>query len=349
MATRIRVRADCDRASRSLTRRDFLRITGAGAAALVAGGTLKRSSPAEELSGDETPETVVKLLYESLSEEQRKAVVFDWDHADTSRGLLRTRVGANWRITEPAIHGDFFTPLQQRMIRDVFEGMIHPDWVERFDKQLKDDDDGFGTNQRIAIFGTPTSGKFEFVLTGRHMTLRCDGNSAEHVAFGGPIFYGHAASGFTEKPGHPGNVFWPQAVAANGVYEMLDGRQRKQALVAKAPSESKVGFRGPGGPFQGIPIAELTPDQREHAQAVLLKLIEPYRQSDRDEVVACLKSQGGLDACHLAFYQNPDLGDDGVWDVWRLEGPSFVWHFRGSPHVHTWVNVADDSSVKLNA
>lgn len=47
------------------------------------------------------------------------------------------------------------------------------------------------------------------MLTGRHMTVRCDGNSAEHVAFGGPIFYGHAASGFNEKPDHPGNVFWP--------------------------------------------------------------------------------------------------------------------------------------------
>ena len=56
-------------------------------------------------------------------------------------------------------------------------------------------------------------------MTGRHMTLRCDGNSTEHVAFGGPIFYGHAASGFNEKADHPGNVFWPQALAANKVYE----------------------------------------------------------------------------------------------------------------------------------
>jgi hypothetical protein len=30
-----------------------------------------------------------------------------------------------------------------------------------------------------------------------------------------------------------------------------------------------------------------------------------------------------------------------------LEGPSFVWHFRGSPHVHVWVNVADNPSVAI--
>lgn len=33
---------------------------------------------------------------------------------------------------------------------------------------------------------------FEFVLTGRHCTRRCDGDSVEGAAFGGPLFYGHA-------------------------------------------------------------------------------------------------------------------------------------------------------------
>ncbi len=82
---------------------------------------------------------------------------------------------------------------------------------------------------------------------------------------------------------------------------------------------------------------------------MLQKLIEPYRQTDRDEVVACLKAQGGLERCSLAFYQDGDIGNDGVWDCWRLEGPSFVWYFRGAPHVHVWVNVADDPAVKLNS
>ena len=69
----------------------------------------------------------------------------------------------------------------------------------------------------------------------------------------------------------------------------------------------------------------------------------------RFEVVRCLGVQGGLDQCHLAFYEEGDLGNDGVYDNWRLEGPSFVWYFRGRPHVHVWVNVADDPSPKLNA
>jgi hypothetical protein len=305
--------------------------------------------PAQEPIQPGAPESAVKRLYDSLSPEQKKAVCFDWDYVDPQRGLLRTRVAANWRITEPSIKSDFFNADQQQLVREVFEGIIHPDWHARFDKQIQDDDEGFGVNQRIAVFGAPGSGKFEFVLTGRHMTIRCDGDSADHVAFGGPIFYGHAASGFTEAPNHPGNIFWHQALAANEVFEMLDGKQREQALLKDAPRESAVGFRGKQGKLDGIPVAGLSSDQKEHVQQVLQKLIEPYRQSDRDEAVACLKAQGGLDQCHLAFYKQGDLGDDGIWDIWRLEGPAFVWHFRGSPHVHTWVNVADDPSVELNA
>ena len=116
-----------------------------------------------------------------------------------------------------------------------------------------------------------------------------------------------------------------------------------------APGESEVPFRGKDGKFDGIPVSELSADQKARVQEVLRKLIEPYRQSDRDEVTRCLKAQGGIDACSLAFYQDGDIGADKTWDIWRLEGPSFVWHWRGAPHVHVWVNVASDPSVKLNA
>ena len=186
-------------------------------------------------------------------------------------------------------------------------------------------------------------------MTGCHMTIRSDGNSESHVALGGPLFHGHAASGFREKVGHPGNVFWHQAKLANKVYQMLDGKQQKLALVQRRPRESAVQFRGPDGQRPGIPVSELTRDQKEHLNEVLLSLIEPYRPQDQEEIKACLAKQGGLESCNLTFYQEGDLGNDGEWDNWRLEGPAFVWYFRGTPHVHIWINVADDPSVPLNA
>ena len=270
----------------------------------------------------------------------------------SDNGLLRTHVSNNWQITKPNILSDFYTKKQQDVIHDVWKGIINPEWYDRFLKQLKDDTGGaeWGEQQSIAIFGKPGGeGKFEFVMTGRHMTLRADGHSQDHVAFGGPIFYGHAASGFNEKVHHPGNVFWPQAVEANKVYGMLDPKQQAVALIEKRPKEAAVGFQGDKGAFPGIPVKELAGEQKKEMQKILSMLIEPFRKDDQEEAMACLKQQGGLDHCSLAFYKEGDIGDDGEWDNWRLEGPSFVWYFRGQPHVHVWVNVADDPSIPTNA
>jgi hypothetical protein len=333
---------------KTLSRRSILHAAVLGAAAAVSEAT---ASPllSNALCFLEPPETLVKTLYESLGEKQKKEICFAWDYHEKSRGLLRSYLSNNWRITRPAIKSDFYTAAQQNLIRQIFEGLVNPDWIERFDKQFKDDLGGFGKAQSIAIFGQPGQGKFEFVMSGRHGTIRCDGHSVEHVAFGGPVLYGHAASGYYEKANHPDNVFWHQAVAANNLYKMFDGKQQKMALLPEAPDEALIAFQGKGAVLPGIPIKDLSADQKVQMQKVLQKLIEPYRQSNQDEVVACLKAQGGLDACSLAFYQADALGNDGVWDNWRLEGPAFVWHYRGSPHVHVWVNVADDASVVLNA
>lgn len=337
---------DCDVLGLPIDRRRFLKQAGVAA---VAVSSVPVWAQAKDAAASSAPESVVKVLFESLKPEQKQQVCHAWDYMHPKLGLLRTRVANNWHINEHDINSDFYTADQRQMIRDIYEGIIQPEWHAKIDRQLEDDAGGWGEQQNIAIFGEPGEGKFEFVMTGRHMTLRCDGDSADHVAFGGPIFYGHAADGFNEPADHPGNVFWPQAVAANRVFEMLDGKQREAALIKQLPDEEAVSFRGTSGGLPGLAVSEMSGDQREEMQKVLQKLIEPYRQSDRDEVVACLKAQGGLDACHLAFYEQGDIGGDGVWDCWRLEGPSFVWYFRGAPHVHCWVNVSRDPGVELNA
>ena len=340
----------------ALGRREFLQRTGQSALALGAAACFAPWAGAADATGAgaaavaaaSEPESFVKLLYASLTPGQREKICFAWDHQAGDQGTLRTRTEANWLITPQTINSDFYTGEQRELVNAIFKGIISPEWHERMYKEQKDDSGGFGEHNSIAIFGTPGEGHSELVLTGRHMTLRCDGNSTEHVAFGGPIFYGHAAGTGNEKADHPGNVFWSQAQEANKLYQALDGKQQKLALIPAAPYENDIDFKGKAGKFEGIPVSELSADQKGRVQEVLRKLIEPYRQSDQDEAVACLKAQGGIDACHLAFYQEDDIGDDKTWDIWRLEGPSFVWHYRGAPHVHVWVNVADDASVKVN-
>lgn len=350
---------DCD--PTPVSRRQFFR--SAAAAATVSTLPLFATPRAAAApKPDSAAETLVKKLYDSFTDDQKKKVCFPWDHTETganNRGLLRTHVSNNWQITPYRITApnSIYTKDQQALIQDIVKGLTNPEWHERMLRQLKDDTHGkpWGAEQSIAVFGTPGTGQFELVLTGRHQTIRADGNTQGHVAFGGPIFYGHQAHAvpkgtLNETPDHPDNVYWPQALAANGVYKMLDGKQRKLALVQKSPRESAVGFRGAKIiEAPGIPITELSKDQKAEIQKVLMKLLEPYRMEDRTEALVCLKKQGGLDACKLSFYADEDMGDDEVWDNWRVEGPAFVWYFRGSPHVHVWVHVADSPDVKANA
>jgi len=347
---------DCDTPEPRVDRRNFIRSVGAGA---VAAALPLWAEPKSAIAAPPTPqspaEQALRALYDTLTPMQKETVCFGWEHQDTAgnnpRGLLRTHVSNNWQITSPHINSNFYTRDQQRILFDIFKGIIHPDWHSRIMRQLREDTNNqpWGSAQSIAIFGTPGSDKFECVMTGRHMTIRCDGNTTPNVAFGGPIFYGHAAQGFNEPAGHPGNVFWEQARRANFVYRLLDERQRRAAMVDRRPRESAVAFRGSQGGYPGVPVSDMTSDQKDELKRVLTCLLEPYRQEDRDDALQCLERQGGLDRCSLAFYRDGDLGDDGEWDNWRLEGPSFVWYYRGEPHVHVWVNIADDPSVALNA
>jgi hypothetical protein len=309
-----------------LSRRGFLKTTLAAAAA----STLPAFAAPTPKSKSET---LVTTLYKSLSEEQRTKLCFPFDHP------LRLKVDNNWMINKP--QKELLNADQQAMVRDIFNGLHSPEYAERVLEQVKHDGDGdFEGETSIALFGEPGTGKFEFVLTGRHCTRRCDGDSVEGAAFGGPIFYGHAAQGFNEKPDHPGNIYWYQAKRANEVFQMLDGKQREIALLGDPRPErhtETVALTGKTTGLPGIPVTELSADQKAHVRKVLADVLAPFRKEDVDEAMKLIEPQ--FDHLHMAFYKNADIGNDGVWDVWQIEGPKMVWYFRGKPHVHTWVNI----------
>src|SRR6266487_3643154 len=323
---------------RGITRRTFIKSTVVGSAAVAAAGpfsALAVSQAEKAAARKASSETLVAMLFKSLKEEQKKSVCFPFDDP------LRSKVDNNWMITDKKI-SEFFTKDQQAMIREIFIGLHSPDYAGKVVQQVEHDGgkEGFG-GCSIALFGEPGPGKFEFVLTGRHCTRRCDGDSVEGTAFGGPIFYGHAAQGFNEKPDHPGNVYWFQAQRANAVFQMLDGKQRALALLGEGREEKgteTVKLTGKKKGLPGIPMTALSRDQKELVRKVMSDLLAPFRKPDADEAMKLIE-QNGFDHLHMAFYKNQDVGHDGVWDVWQMEGPAMVWYFRGDPHVHVWVNV----------
>ena len=320
------------------SRRRFLKSSVAATGGLVTPGLLPLLAN-DITKAKNQPETIVKTFYDSLTPEQRKIICFPYDHD------LRLKIENNWHITKAKVES--FSKDQQAMIKDIFMGIHSDEYAEKVFEQVEWDSgiDGFEGGSSVAIFGTPGSGRFEFVLTGRHCTRRCDGDSMKGAAFGGPIFYGHAARGFNESPKHEDNAYWYQAVRANEVYQMLDGKQRKAALLGKSRGErgkKTVELSGKKTGLDGIRVGDLAADQRGHVMKVVGDLLAPFREEDAQEAMKHIKA-GGIENLHLSFYRDENLGDDEVWDVWQLEGPSMVSYFRGLPHVHAWLHIREPS------
>lgn len=347
------------------TRRDFIRKTaGLAASGLVA-------SSASALGKDQSPSAApLRAFYASLTAEQRKRMCFAWDHRGFTGLPLRLHVTNNWAISPASLNS--FSASQQKLIEQIIASVMSPGWPERLKRQARDDTGQAWGNQKIAIFGTPEGGPCQCVITGFHLTLRATIDLHPSVAFNGAICHGHQPSGFDEKVGHPHNFFWYQAQLANQVYRALDRKQQALALITKGmpfylvdgqidrrrilpdtklpiPLEPDVRFQGPGAKFPGIPIRDMNAEQKLLVNQTLDGLLQPYQRSYQEQVRRCLERQGGLDACSMAFYQERDLGADAEWDNWRIEGPSFVWYFRGSPHVHIWIHVADNPKTPVTS
>jgi len=320
-------RPTCSDCENGFTRRRFLQTTGNVALAGVAGSLLiPQAGVFAAPTKASTAETAVGRFYQSLSEQQRGTICFPFTDPQ------RQNISANWHVTKPTIGDDFYTADQRSLISEIVKGVTSEDGYERLLKQMEADDGGINFYS-VAVFGEPGKGPFEWEITGRHLTLRADGDSVDKAAFGGPIVYGHGE----EDPAE--NLFHYQTKSTDEVFRSLSAEQSKLALIEQAPKESVVPIQGPNGAFPGIPVGKLSGDQRKLVSDTLTILLAPYRKEDVDEAMQILKDSGGVESLHMAFYRQGDLKDDRVWDIWRIEGPSFVWHFRGAPHVHAYINI----------
>jgi hypothetical protein len=333
-----------------LDRRDFLRAVGSGAALVTVAALpavpARAALPAVPARAEDKPaprpakpaEDLIRELYSSLSDEQKNVIVMPWDHGAIPGKRRATRL----RMYNSPIGkriGDVYTRPQQEVVERILRAICSDDeGFRRISRNGNYDQGGGFPSCGANIFGDPTGGqKFAWVFTGHHLTARCDGNSEEGAAFGGPMFYGHSPNGYSER-----NVFFYQTKSVLSVYQALSGKQQEQAVVTGNPGEgeSSIRFRARGEAKPGIPFSELTQDQKALVEKVMRDILLPYRKEDADEVMDIVKANGGMEKIHLAFYQDARMNDNKKWHFWRLEGPGFVWNYRVLPHVHTYVNIS---------
>jgi hypothetical protein len=328
---------ECD----ALDRRGFIRGLALSGAALTVGSTTSLLPPS--LAADRKPmprvanslaEDLVKELFAGLTDNQKKAVVKPWNHP------ARKSVNPNRALDKTV--GAVYTKAQQDLVLKIVRAIASDDkgW-----RQISRNGtwDATKTFERMGadIFGDPSKGKFAFLCIGHHLTIRCDGDSEEGAAFGGPIYYGHSPNGYS-----PRNVFAYQTQEVMKAYKALDAKQREQATVSMGhPGEGARSIQlKKDAKLHGIAYADLTKDQQELFKEVMKTILSPFRQKDGAEVVEIIKEMGGMTKVHMAFYseeyENAKTSEKQPWSFWRLEGPGFVWNFRVLPHVHTYVNIA---------
>ncbi len=328
-------------------RRNFLRVVG-GTTAVLAGAALTDANLVPATARAAAPlvrkpkpaEDLVRELFSGMSEGQKKRVVRPWNHG-AGPGRIAARLGMyNAPIERGVTIANVYTPAQQELIERIVKAMCSgDDGYRRISRNGRWDASGAMKNCGAMVYGDPLGkDKFAWVFAGHHLTIRCDGNSEEGAAFGGPMYYGHSPHGYSR-----GNIFFYQTRSVMTLHNALSGAQRDKAVVKKGkPGEGagSVRFKARAEDRPGIRTEDLTRDQKKLVQQVMRDILSPYRQEDVDEVMAIVAKNGGMDKIHMAFYPDGLTDTKAPWHFWRLEGPGFVWNYRVLDHVHTFVNIS---------
>ena len=331
-----------------LGRRAFLAGLGGGAGLLLArglgAGRLPGASQGEALAYPEA----LRQFAASLTPGQRKLIVLPADHP--SRQITNTIAF----LDRPHL-GTLLSPGQRLLAERLYQSMVSTQGLRDFAGTLAVE--GRFGGCVLAIYGEPERGHAQTHLMGGHIHVRGGGISPEGAAFGGAVAYGHQVGNLRWRV--EGNSFAYHSDAANQLHALLSADDRERAIVAELPHELMLQPQTADAAFPGVRFGALSEAGREQAGRLLDTVFSGYPRAQREQALGCIEANGGTDELHIAyfasrgFYQDmtawSELGPEErvlrgqpYWQVWRIEGPGTVIHFKGYPHVHAYINVVRD-------
>jgi hypothetical protein len=331
-----------------MNRRQLIKA-GVGMGALAAGGAMARYALLSPPPLVATPiDALAAQVHSGLSATARKQACFALDHPLRqvhNRGLWLGGVNVNAFSLSWDARRALSTLLRQQLSAEGFERLL-----SQYPSRIS------GVNYlNLLMFGTPGEGPWQMLLSGIHLNLRVGSQISDSAAFGGTAFGGPVVYGDqrgNERDGLPGNVFRYQMQAAHQLIAGLTPAQRGAIRVTQAPPQTCIAVQGRDGRFDGLPVAELPLESRKLAHTVVAGILENYGEANAAHALECLNRNGGVDALHFADYDVDYQGGRHAGDkpsqVFRLEGAGAVFHFRGQPHVHAFVNVERDVDQPLS-
>ena len=320
-----------------LDRRSFLLGVGASAGWLATRGL----GPREPAGFEAT----LARLGASLTPGQRAHLVFPTDHP--SRQINNTL-----SVLRGAHLGTLLSPAQQTLVRDLYESMLSERGREAFQATIAVE--GRLEGCTLAIYGEPGAPSAHAVISGGHLLLR-GGAAAPGVAL--DVAYGHQIG--NEKWRVPGNSFAHHGDAFNRFFATLRNDERRAAILPEPPHELMLQAQGQGGRFPGLALESTSEETREAAATLLGTVLATYPEPRRRDALASIEHNGGLEALRVVTYASRGFYSDMTswselepaererrgapyWQVWRIEGPGTVVHFKGHPHVHAYVSILRD-------
>jgi len=322
-----------------MDRRNFLKL-GAGATALAGAGLYGRYRllPPSPSSVLESADVLAQRLFAGLEEDQRAACCVEYDHP-----LRQYHNRGVWGGGLSVFSG--FDHAQRSILCDLLYAGLSATGRARVPDEYFTRWPGVHS-MRVLICGDPTAPPYQILLTGAHLNLRIGGTCREGVAFGGPQVYGDQRG--NEQVGLPGNLYRDQFLLAQKLLRALDDGRRRAATIAEAPIQTQIELQGRRGTIPGLPLGELGADDRALARSLVDSILSTWPDDDVAYARACLAANGGVDALAFSTYEHGEDGPIPEGQVFRLEGPAAVFYFRGSPHVHAFVNVAMDGDAPLS-
>jgi hypothetical protein len=322
-----------------MDRRKVLKI-GAGLGALTGVGLYGRyrllpPAPSRELAG---VDDLARRLFSGLDDEQRAACCVAYEHP-----LRQYHNRGVWGGGLGIFLG--FDQEQRQILTDLLHAGLSVAGRARIPEEYYTRWPGVH-GMRVLISGDPGAPPYQVILTGAHLNLRLGGMSREGVAFGGPQVYGDQRG--NGRPGLPGNLYRDQFLLAQSLLRGLDPGRRRAATLQEAPIQTQIELQGANGVFPGIPVGELASEQRALARELVRTILSTWAEDDVARAQECLAANGGVDALFFSTYEHGPDGPIPEAQVFRLEGPSAVFHFRGHPHVHAFVNLAMDGDAPLS-
>ena len=322
-----------------MNRRTFLKL-GASLGVLAGTGVYGgyRFLPPKRSGALESVDALARRLYTDLDQDQRGETCVSYDHP-----LRQYHNRGVWGGGRAVLTG--FNREQRRILTDLLYAGLSEEGRERVPEEYFTRWTGVHS-MRVLVCGDPTAPPYQIILTGAHLNLRLGGKSPEGTAFGGPQVYGDQRG--NKRAGLPGNLYRDQFVIGQRLLRSLDSGRRKDAVLEEAPVQTQIELQGRHGSFAGIPVAELRPEGKALARELVERIFSTYPPGDVAYARECLTANGGLDALFLSYYQHGEDGQIPEGQVFRLEGPSAVFYFRGYPHVHAFLNVAMDGDAPLS-